>query len=223
VDQLLQDKEQDRTNLSKPTKHRRPSQELDSNGKPRKKRKSEDTPGGPKPKKIKTGEVPLVPKTSKITLTLKLGPKPAAPDPFPCCLCVNMSKEGLLRVQDPPTERRDTAVDELPGSSKGPKEWMAHEDCANVVPETWVDQIDVGEPREDGTRTKEKVVFGVDGIVKDRWNLVRLISEYQSHQRVYVVFLEMLFMHEESLQGTRSTRSMHQRQMSESFPRHLCS
>ena len=50
---------------------------------------------------------------------------------------------------------------------------MAHEECANVVPETWVDFIEVGEPQQDGSRIKEQVVFGVDGIVKDRWNLVR--------------------------------------------------
>ena len=83
-----------------------------------------------------------------------------------------MSKENLLPVQDPPVGRKDVGINELPGSTKGPKEWMAHEDCANVVPETWVDYIEVGEPRMDGSRVKEKVVFGVDCIVKDRWNLV---------------------------------------------------
>jgi JmjC domain, hydroxylase len=178
VDQLLQDRETELANPSEPAKSGRSSQDIDSNGKPKKRRKSEDTAGGPKPKKIKTGEAPVIPKASKITLTLKLGPKPAAPDPFPCCLCVNMSNDGLLRVYDPPTGRRDIAVDELPGSSKGPKEWMAHEDCANVVPETWVDQIEIGKLREDGSRTKERVVFGVDGIVKDRWNLVRIFQTF---------------------------------------------
>jgi hypothetical protein len=139
-------------------------------GKSKKRRKSENAAGGPKPKKIKTSE--LSGYAPKITVTLKLGPKPATPDPFPCCLCVDMSRDGLLRVHDPPTGRKDIAIDELPGSSKGPKQWMAHEDCANVIPETWVDHIDIGEPKEGGTRTTEKVVFGVDGIVKDRWNLV---------------------------------------------------
>ena len=37
-----------------------------------------------------------------------------------------------------------------------------------VVAETWVDDVE----RENGV--KEKVVFGVDAIVKDRWNLVRV-------------------------------------------------
>jgi hypothetical protein len=35
--------------------------------------------------------------------------------------------------------------------------WMAHKGCALVLPETWVDEID-----------GERVVFGVDGIVR-RW------------------------------------------------------
>jgi hypothetical protein len=48
-----------------------------------------------------------------------------------------------------------------------PKVWMVHEQCAKIIPETWVDEIDNGLTGE-----KEKMVFGVDGIVKDRWNLV---------------------------------------------------
>jgi hypothetical protein len=171
----LRDREEERAHSSKHTKPRLLSQGADSDAKP-KKRRSENVAGGSKPKKIKTGEPSSTLKASKITVTLRLGPKPAAPEPFPCCLCVNMSREGLLRVHDPPTGRRDIVVDELPGTSKGAKKWMAHEDCANVIPETWVDHIDIGEPTEDGTRAKEKVVFGVDGIVKDRWNLVRIIT-----------------------------------------------
>jgi hypothetical protein len=176
----LRDREEELANAGGPAKPGRSSQEADVDGKP-KKRKSEGSANGPKQKKIKTGETSSAPKPSKITVTLKLGPQPAAPEPFPCCLCINMSEEGLLRVYDPPTGRRDIAVDELPGSSKGPKEWMAHEDCANVIPETWVDHIEIGNPREDGTRAKEKVVFGVDGIVRDRWNLARIIPQNRSH------------------------------------------
>ncbi|KAK7438038.1 hypothetical protein VKT23_018205 [Stygiomarasmius scandens] len=92
-------------------------------------------------------------------LTLKLGPRPTEPDTFPCCLCISQSKEGLLRVQDPPIRRKEAME-----ACGFPKEWMAHEECASVVPETWVDEVDEG-------NGKEKVVFGVDGIVKDRWNL----------------------------------------------------
>jgi len=35
------------------------------------------------------------------------------------------------------------------------------------VPETWVDEVDGGP-----SGGKERMVFGVDGIVKDRWHLV---------------------------------------------------
>ena len=176
VDQLLRDREEERANANMATKSGL-SQEANVEN-PKKKRKPEGVAGGPKLKKIRTSSNL---KAAKITVTLKLGPKPAAPEPFPCCLCVNMSEEGLLRVHDPPTGRRDIAVDELPGSSRGPKEWMAHEDCANVIPETWVDHIEISDPRGDGTRTKEKVVFGVDGIVKDRWNLARIIPDTWFH------------------------------------------
>ena len=109
---------------------------------------------------IGTPKAPLV----KLSVTLKLGPRPVEPEPFPCCLCVSMGKEGLLRVHDPPVNRRD-AVE----ATGNPKSWMAHDQCANIVPETWVDDLD----SVDGG--KEKVVFGVDGIVKDRWNLVCLL------------------------------------------------
>lgn len=129
------------------------------------KRKSEAKDGDTMAKKFKVKpsmtigppKAPLV----KLSVTLKLGPRPVEPEPFPCCLCVSMGKEGLLRVHDPPTNRRD-AVE----ATGNPKSWMAHDQCANIVPETWVDDLD----SVDGGR--EKVVFGVDGIVKDRWNLV---------------------------------------------------
>lgn len=78
-----------------------------------------------------------------------------------------MGREDLLRVHDPPIGRKD-AIDGM----GHPKVLLAHEECANIVPETWVDEIDV---EEDGRKVKERVVFGVDGIVKDRWNLVRTL------------------------------------------------
>ena len=67
----------------------------------------------------------------------------------------------MLKVYDPPIGRKDAV--EAAGS---PKVWMAHDQCAKIVPETWVDEVD------DGNGMREQVVFGVDGIVKDRWNLV---------------------------------------------------
>lgn len=69
-----------------------------------------------------------------------------------------------MEVQHPPTVSHPAYADI--------KKWMAHEECAKVVPETWVDTIFV--PRADGSGVAEKkVVLGVDAIVKDRWNLVR--------------------------------------------------
>ena len=130
------------------------------------KRKSEEKDGGLRAKKIKIkptmakaapSKAPLV----KVSVTLKLGPRPVEPEPFPCCLCVSMGKEGLLRVNDPPINRRDALE-----ATGNPKSWMAHDHCASIVPETWGDDLDA----VDGG--KERVVFGVDGIVKDRWNLV---------------------------------------------------
>lgn len=102
----------------------------------------------------------------KLSITLKLGPRPAEQEPFPCCLCISMSGDGLLKVHEPPVTRKD-AVD----ATGNPKIWMAHEICANVVPETWVDELDLH-------GVKEKVVFGVDGIVKDRWNLVGVFYNF---------------------------------------------
>ena len=129
------------------------------------KRKSEAKDGDTTAKKMKVKSSMTVGSTKaplvKLSVTLKLGPRPVEPEPFPCCLCVSMGKEGLLRVHDPPVNRRD-AVE----ATGNPKSWMAHDQCANIVPETWVDDLD----SVDGG--KEKVVFGVDGIVKDRWNLV---------------------------------------------------
>ncbi|KAH9939681.1 uncharacterized protein BXZ73DRAFT_43542 [Epithele typhae] len=139
------------------------------------KRKAEDN-AAPKPKKQRTkatvsSEQPiassskLADSTKQLKVTLKLPPPPKQPEPFPCCLCVSMSHDGLLRVQDPPAwwyEPGNIAA-AVAGTC------MAHADCASIVPETWVDVLDGGELEPDGE--KERVVFGVDGIVKDRWNL----------------------------------------------------
>lgn len=138
--------------------------------KPSQKRKLEAFEEEPRTKKLK---IKLSPSKSSSTqsnskssapvpslpLTIKLGPRPAL-ESFPCCLCISMDKEGLLRVYDPPIGRKD--IEEAAGN---PKEWMAHEYCAQIVPETWVDEIEL-------RGVKEKVVYGVDGIVRDRWHLV---------------------------------------------------
>ncbi|KAF9005231.1 JmjC domain, hydroxylase-domain-containing protein [Cyathus striatus] len=183
VDQLLEDRAREAANAdlpSLPAKASKAKKDIVKSEvmecvipppKNARKRKSEskEPKDAPKLKKIKikpsaakssSSQSPSKPPFPKLSITLKLGPKPAEPEPYPCCLCISMSKDGLLRVQDPPVHRKD-AVD----AAGNPKKWMAHEICANIVPETWVDEIDT-EPA-----SKERVVFGVDGIVKDRWNL----------------------------------------------------
>lgn len=187
VDQLLRDREAERHEESKVEQAKRP-----------RKRKSETTlDSAPKAKRLKTkvnkAEVvittlPPPPRTpSKVQqasasqvlppsltkvqpkVTLKLGPKPKESDVFPCSLCVSTIRDGLLRVHDPPMWRLE--ADSGEGASAN-RVWRAHEECARVIPETWVDEVEVGEPLPDGTRAKEKVVMGVDAIVKGRWNLV---------------------------------------------------
>jgi len=152
VDQLLLDREAERLNQLYGAEKERPSSKRKViEGEPQPKRKR------PKPS---TSTPAAGPSTSKITL--KLGPRPVE-ETFSCCLCISTSRDGLLPVQDPPVGRR-----ELPESlsSLASEAWMAHEECAKVVPETWGDEIEVG-------TSLEKRVFGVDAIVRDRWNLVR--------------------------------------------------
>ncbi|GBE85715.1 hypothetical protein SCP_0802370 [Sparassis crispa] len=141
---------------------------------PSRKRKVEGSDGSCKTKKQKTKTTkggPAEASSSKLAtkVTLKLGPKPKETEVFPCCLCVSMNQDRVLRVQDPPLWRKEG--ESVPGADPKTAVWMAHEDCANIVPETWVDEVEIGEVRDDGTRGKERVVFGVDAIVKDRWNL----------------------------------------------------
>ncbi|KAJ6623577.1 JmjC domain, hydroxylase-domain-containing protein [Mycena sp. CBHHK59/15] len=100
-------------------------------------------------------------------LTLKLGPRPEE-ETFPCCLCIDASAESLVRVHDLPTAWREVgpaARVHFPAIAGGKGVWMAHEACAIVLPETWVDEVDVP------GHGRERVVFGVDGIVRGRWSL----------------------------------------------------
>jgi hypothetical protein len=215
VDQLLQDRENER---SKPvsamstSRPRRPKSELDKDGKARvpHKRKSEGSEDGPKAKKAKTSPLQKG-SASKMTVTLKLGPRPAEPEDFPCCLCVSTSTDGLLRVHDPPIGRKDATH-----TIGNPQQWMAHDYCANVVPETWVDEIDV---TVDGINTTERVVFGVDAIVKDRWNLVGILVLCRNITDS--LRLEMFCLYEESPSGTWGSCSMYEGKMPKSISRLL--
>ncbi|KAF8639027.1 hypothetical protein AX17_001779 [Amanita inopinata Kibby_2008] len=164
VEQLLRDRALEANEQVKFKKQKKGAE-----GKPKsaKKRKSDGLPGSPQAKKHKgkptsasasPHEKSAVP---KISLTLKLGPRPPELEEFLCCLCISTCKEGLLPVHDPPFGRKE--IEEAAGK---PKTWMAHESCANIIPETWVDDIE-----ETSGGTAQKYVFGVDAIVKDRWNL----------------------------------------------------
>lgn len=126
------------------------------------KRKHEELtiePGGKKLKAVKNKGTPTAAtsKTSlpRLSITLRLGPPKEV---FPCCLCVSEDANGLLPVYDPMS------------TTTTPK--MAHEHCASVIPETWVDEYEINPPSSSAFPHKTRVVFGVDGIVKDRWNLV---------------------------------------------------
>ncbi|KAH9895782.1 hypothetical protein C8Q73DRAFT_689416 [Cubamyces lactineus] len=186
VDQLLRDRAAENREVFRTSKkQRRVRQEVTANKENKtqlsRKRKAEGD-GPPKAKKPRTkptstpdqpvassSKLVLPPSPSKplLKVTLKLPPRPKEPEGFPCCLCVSTSREGLLRVQDPPAWWYEPGN---PEASAG-RQCMAHLECASVVPETWVDEVEVGDPDEHGVRAKEQVVFGVDGIVKDRWNL----------------------------------------------------
>ena len=157
VDQLLRDRAIE-VGLEQIEKLQKPGHEKT------KKRKSDGPSDPTKSKKSKTRpeSTPQEKVSPKISLTLKLGPKPVEQEDFPCCLCISTAKEGLLPVHDPPIGRKE--IEEHAGK---PKVWMAHESCANVVPETWIDEVD-----EARNGIKQRFVFGVDAIVKDRWNLV---------------------------------------------------
>jgi hypothetical protein len=130
---------------------------------PRKRKPDEnETPSSMK--KMKVSPQTPNPARPKVIIRLKLGPRPPELEPFPCCLCVSTSRDGLLPVHDKPLLQHPAHVDT--------KLWVAHESCARVLPETWLDEVEVGPVLEDGTRKRETMVFGVDAIVKDRWSLV---------------------------------------------------
>lgn len=129
---------------------------------PRKRKSDEnDMPNSTKKAKVSTSTHGVA--HPRVTIRLKLGPRPPELEPYPCCLCVSASRDDLLPVHDRPLAQHPAHADI--------KIWMAHENCARVLPETWLDEVETGPMLADGTRKREKMVFGVDAIVKDRWNL----------------------------------------------------
>jgi len=167
VNQLLLDRERERLELSQATQ----DATVIDNQKPKvRKRKHIESATEPRGKKLKaakgSGTHPAVtskPSVPKLSITLKIGPTPK--ETFPCCLCVSEDTNGLLPVYDP--------ISTLPTRK------MAHEHCASVIPETWVDDYEVDHPLSGSSLHRTRAVFGVDGIVKDRWNLVGFINRSQ--------------------------------------------
>ena len=159
VDQLLLDRERERFAQLHATHDT--AVVGDQKSKARKRKHGQSTTE-PKGKKLKTSKdkgtpLPAVSKLDvpKLSFTIKIGPPKEI---FPCCLCISEDTNDLLPIYDPVS------------TTSTPK--MAHEHCASVIPETWVDDYEIVRLSSDPLPHKKRVVFGVDGIVKDRWNLV---------------------------------------------------
>jgi hypothetical protein len=166
-------------------------------------------------KKAKVSPQALNVAPPKVTIRLKLGPRPPELDPFPCCLCVSASREGLLPVHDKPPVQHVAHADM--------KVWMAHGSCARVLPETWLDEAETGPVLEDGARKQEEMVFGVDAIVKDRWNLVSDIPRCQPRcPLTRFLSVEMFGLFQESSQDTWRPDPVHQRQVLQGIPYIVC-
>jgi hypothetical protein len=119
---------------------------------------------------------PVAAKDSALTIKIAKREDPR----MRCCLCTStsISRDSTLLpcVNGPPSYTGMKPVpkkmDQNAASNYVISEdrWMAHEHCAMVIPETWVDVVE-----------GEKMVFGVDCIVKDRWNLVCVSSFSPEH------------------------------------------
>jgi hypothetical protein len=181
----------------------------DMDGKPGRKRKvavaeegeSTEAAAPKKKPRVKAQRAPAqtqggesVPPPKVMSVKLKMGPRPIEPV-YVCCLCVDTGEDGLFRVHDPPSVPEAGSPDAASGH------WRAHASCANVVAETWVDEIDL----PDGT--KERVVFGVDGIPKSRWGLVSKNGELA--ETLTDSLLEMHDMYQGKGKDARSADSMY--------------
>lgn len=131
--------------------------------------------------------------------------------PFPCCLCISRDHASLLRVHDRP-RTKSGCHNYNPKDSSGTEIWQAHEDCARIVQETWVDEVE----GEGGAM--EKMVFGVDAIVKGRWALVSSVSSMRHQLRVLISLVEMFSVSKDKRQNPRRSYTMHEGQVSQSVP-----
>lgn len=149
VDTLLEDAEALRDEEHSENPKKRKVEELsDEDSVPKKVKKLS---GAASSSKLATGTPETDPKPARIRFTAPV---------TPCCLCADPHEQGLLRIHNPPA---GWGADK---ATSGEKVWRAHEACAKVLPETWVDEVN-------GVR----VVLGVDCIEKDRWALVSLTCQ----------------------------------------------
>ncbi|KAH8827175.1 JmjC-domain-containing protein [Flagelloscypha sp. PMI_526] len=104
---------------------------------------------------------------SVASLSFKI-PAPSPDVSYPCCLCPSTSTENLLSVHTAPDTHWKELLEierNLIVDKEGWTVWNAHEECAMVLQETWIEEVE----GEDGKR--ERMVFGVDDIPRDRWAL----------------------------------------------------
>lgn len=77
---------------------------------------------------------------------------------YPCVFCPSLDVDDLLLVLEP-------SEDVVARSQSRGGLVLAHLSCVNSIPEVWIEDRLVGEQTI-------PVVMGVNGITKDRWNLV---------------------------------------------------
>lgn len=178
VDALLQESAQPPLPES-PSGTKRPWENVDFlSTKPKKRMKMVSaTPGDAKSKSKPASQViPMLKIKASISGTITKAPRKEKATAV-CCLCISntppaaplIKAQGhsfnLLPCVGAPTTG---ATPNLPLSSgTNVQQYWAHEVCARVLPETWVDE---------DVRSGEKFVYGVDCIVRERWALVRFIS-----------------------------------------------
>lgn len=209
VDQLLLDRERERLEHSQTTHD---TVAIDNQKTKSRKRKHEEFTVEPKGKKMKVAKVKGTqvaatskPSVPKLSITLKIGPM--LKETFPCCLCVSEDTNDLLPVYDPLS------------TASTPK--MAHEHCASVIPETWVDDYEADHPSSGAFPHKTRAVFGVDGIVKDRWNLVGSQGIPSRHINGDPV-PEMFRLLKTASQGTRRAHTMYKGQVFQGLSHYVC-
>jgi len=137
---------------------------------------SSATPGDAKPRPKPAAQVtPVLKIKTPLSVTFTKPPRKEKAAAV-CCLCISTTPPtapvikaqgyafNLLRCVSVPSTGATPNL--ASSSSANTQQFWAHEVCARVIPETWVDE---------DPRSGEKFVYGVDCIVRERWALVRFI------------------------------------------------